>query len=55
MKEEADIEAVEASKEYHSGVMDPSRDAAKFEKVRRIKKNVGKKLEIEKRFKLLKE
>lgn len=47
VKEEADEEANEVSKEYRSGVMDPSREVAKFEKGRIVKKNVGKKLEIE--------
>ena len=43
IKEEADDIANEVRTEYKSGVMDPSRDAALFEKNRRIKKNLGKK------------
>lgn len=29
--------------EYRLGIMDPSRDAAKCEKLSRVKKNIGKK------------
>jgi hypothetical protein len=42
-KEEADEEAIEASKDYHSGMMDPSREVAMFEKGRSVKKMIGRK------------
>lgn len=47
VKEEMEEEENEVSKEYRSGRMDPSSEVAKFEKGRRTKKKVGKKLEIE--------
>lgn len=50
-----DDEENEVSKEYRSGRMDPSSEVAKFEKGRRIKKKVGKKLEMEIKFKQIKE
>ncbi|CDW80609.1 UNKNOWN [Stylonychia lemnae] len=55
VKEEMDDEENEVSKEYRSGRMDPSREVAQFEKGRSIKKKVGKKRDIEERFKLIKE
>eukprot|EP00350_Pseudokeronopsis_sp_OXSARD2_P006612 CAMPEP_0170558838 /NCGR_PEP_ID=MMETSP0211-20121228/38225_1 /TAXON_ID=311385 /ORGANISM="Pseudokeronopsis sp., Strain OXSARD2" /LENGTH=55 /DNA_ID=CAMNT_0010871195 /DNA_START=1883 /DNA_END=2050 /DNA_ORIENTATION=- len=42
-KEEAEHIADEVNKEYKSGVMDPSRDVAMFEKKRYIKKDIGSK------------
>eukprot|EP00347_Sterkiella_histriomuscorum_P004349 403360787 len=55
VKEEMDEEENEVSKEYRSGRMDPSSEVAKFEKGRRVKKKVGKKLEMELKFKQIKE
>ena len=55
VKEEMDDEENEVSKEYRSGRMDPSREVAQFEKGRSVKKKIGKKRDIEERFKLIKE
>lgn len=55
VREEMDDEENEVSKEYKSGKMDPSREVAQFEKHRRIKKKVGKKADIELKFKQIRE
>ncbi len=43
--------ALEVAKEYHSGIMDPSRVAAQFEKFLSVKKNIGAKEKITKKAK----
>ena len=45
VKEEMDEDESEIAKEYKEGKMDPCREVAQFEKVRKIKKLVGKKKE----------
>jgi len=55
VKEELDEEENEVSKEYRSGKMDPSREAAQFEKHRRVKKKIGKKREFERQMQQIKE
>ena len=55
IKEELDDEEFEVTKEYRSGKMDPSREVAQFEKGRRVKKSIGKRKDLELKFKALKE
>jgi len=45
VEELEDVEK-EVTADYHSGVMDPSRDVAQYERVRNMKKLVGKKLDM---------
>ena len=57
-KHENEEIANEVTKEYKSGMMDPSREVAKFEKLQSMKKNIGKKKiynEYEKQVKQMKE
>ena len=55
IKEEDEEQANEVTQEYKSGMMDPSRDAAKFEKTRMTKKSVGKKKDYEDKLKKYKD